>query len=245
MKAIILAAGYATRLYPLTLDMPKALLKINNVPIINYIINEINTLEKINYIYLISNNKFAQKFYDWQDNFKIKNLKIINDGTTCEENKLGAIGDINFAINSENIHDDLLIIAGDSFFDFKLKDFYDFYTRVDSHCACAKEFKNNLNLNRYAIALIDKNNKLINLEEKPKKPKSNLVVYASYIYKRSVIKLIEKYLEQNNNPDAPGYFLQWLYKLNNVYIYKINGEFYDIGTHESYKSVQAFCKDKK
>ena len=189
MKAIILAAGYATRLYPLTKNRAKALLPINNIPIASYITKQINNLPNVNYIYVVSNNKFAKDFFEWQKNIqcesKIK-IKIINDGSEEDKNKKGAIGDINFVIEQENIDEDVIIIAGDNFFTFDLREFYDFAHKIKKDCVCAKEYKNQKKefLKRFAIGLTDKNNKLIDLLEKPEEPKSNLVVYANYIYKR-------------------------------------------------------------
>ena len=243
MKAIILAAGYATRLYPLTLNKPKALLPINNIPIADYIVNQINNLAEVDRIFVVTNNKFANNFYDWHESIKSKSkipIKIINDGTDQDGNKKGAIGDINFVIEQENISDDVIIIAGDNFFTFDLRKYYDFAIERQEDCACAKEFNNKPEdfFNRFAIALVDKNNKLIDLEEKPKEPKSNLVVYANYIYKKHTLPLIKEYLDEGNIPDAPGFFLQWLYKKHDVYIYKINGDCYDIGTPDAYNQIQ-------
>lgn len=246
MKAIILAAGYATRLYPLTLNKPKALLPVNNKPIMDYIVEQVNTLEAVDFIYVVTNDKFADNFSQWAKNSNSKiPLKVINDGTTNEENRKGAIGDIQFVIDRENIDDDLIIIAGDNLFTFKLKDYYDFAMASGKDCACAKEFSDSTMLNQFAIALTDEKNKLIDLEEKPQNPKSNLVVYANYIYKKETLPLIRQYLNEGNTPDAPGFFLQWLYKKHDVYIYKINGECFDIGTHKSYEQVQKiFSGDK-
>lgn len=239
MKAIILAAGYATRLYPLTLNMPKALLPINNKPIINYIVDQINTLDAVDYIYVVTNAKFAQNFFNWQISINSQiPVKVINDGTTQDGDKKGAIGDIQFVIDHEKINDDLIIIAGDNFFTFQLKDYYKFAMACQKDCACAKEFNDKNLLNQFAIALTDENNKLIDLEEKPQVPKSNLVVYANYIYRKQTLPLIKKYLQDGNIPDAPGFFLQWLYKRQDVYIYKIIGECYDIGTPKAYEDVQ-------
>ena len=238
-----MAAGYATRLYPLTKNRAKALLPINNIPIANYIIKQINNLSEVNCIYVVSNNRFTKNFFEWQKSIqcesKIK-IKIINDGSEEDKNKKGAIGDINFVIEQENINEDVIIIAGDNFFTFDLREFYDFANKTKKDSVCGKEYKNRTKefLRRFAIALTDKNNKLVDLQEKPEEPKSNLVVYANYIYKRDTLKLIKKYLDEGNIPDAPGFFLQWLYKKKDVYLYKINGECYDIGTPEAYDEVQ-------
>jgi glucose-1-phosphate thymidylyltransferase len=249
MKAIILAAGYATRLYPLTLNMSKALLLIDNNSIIDYIIKEILSIECIDCIYVVTNNKFANDFEIWRKNNweeKTNKIKILNDGTNNEDDRLGAVDDISFVVNSQKINDDALIIAGDSFFDFKLKNFYNFFCDVNCDCACAKRITDKIDLSRFAIASIDSQKKLIGLEEKPKEPKSNIVVYASYIYKKNTLNLLKEYLSnKENNHDAPGYFLQWLYKKTDVYIYEIDGEFFDVGTYESYNQAKNIFKSKK
>lgn len=244
MKAIILAAGYATRLYPLTLNMPKALLPINNRPIMDYIIEHVNTLPSVDNIYVVTNDKFAKNFLDWLPSINSKiPVKIINDGTTQDGNKKGAIGDIQFVIDTEQIDDDLIIIAGDNFFTFNLKEYYDFAMKIQKDCVCAKEFEDKSMLNQFGIALVDENNKLIDLEEKPQNPKSNLVVYANYIYRRQTLNLIKRYLDEGNVADAPGFFLQWMYKNQDVYVYKINGDCFDIGTPKSYAEVQKILWD--
>lgn len=132
MKAIILAAGYATQLYPLTKNQPKALLPIGNKPIIDYIVEEIETIKEVDQSIVISNDRFYNHFVDQASNreFKVP-VKVINDNTTSDDDKLGAIGDINLVLNEEKIDDDVLIVAGDNYFTFKLKDFNDYYKSVD------------------------------------------------------------------------------------------------------------------
>ena len=177
MKAIILAAGYATRLYPLTLNRPKALLPINNKPIINYIVEQINTLPNIDYVYVVTNDKFVKNFSDWAISLESKiPVKIINDATTNEDNRKGAIGDIQFVIEREKIDDDLIIIAGDNFFTFSLKDYYDFAIKIGKDCACAKEFDDNSMLNQFAIHQIlnlhDVHFRFVHLQMRPCKNKT-------------------------------------------------------------------------
>lgn len=245
MKAIILAAGYATRLYPLTKNRPKALLPINNKPIIDYIVDEINTVDSINEIIVISNDRFYTSFLDWSKETKSDiTVTVLNDGTDSNENRLGAIGDIQFAIDEKNIDEEIVVIAGDNFFTYKLLDYYNFYREKDGDCICAKRIDDKELLKRVAIGEIDENNKVIGLEEKPEKPKSNLSVYASYFYKKDTLPLIKKYLDEGNNPDAPGHFPVWLHTRKDVYLYEIDGDCYDIGTHESYKEIQELYKGK-
>ncbi len=239
MKAIILVAGYATRLYPLTINTPKALLPINNKPMINYIVEQLNTIKEIDEIYVVSNNKFYTHFNEWAETVESNiKVKVLDDGTTSEENRRGAIGDIQFTISQEKIDDDVIIIAGDNYFTFDLKDYYNYYKNVNKDCVIVKEHDDKEMLKQFAVALLDENNKVTDLEEKPESPKSNTAVYAAYIYKKDTIQLFKKYLDEGNKPDAPGYFVQWLYKIKDVHAYKIDGECYDVGTPKSYEEVK-------
>ena len=240
MKAIILAAGYATRLYPLTINKPTALLTINEKPIINYIVEQINTIDVVDEIYVVTNHKFIDSFADWQNEIESRaKITVLDDGTTSEQDRKGAIGDIAFVIQKMNINDELLVVAGDNFFTYPLKNYYDFYKQKDKDCVCVKVWNDEKTLRNFGIALLDQNNKVLDIEEKPENPKSNTVVFAMYLYQKDTIPLFEKYLSQGNNPDAPGNFPAWLYKQKEVYAYTFKGECYDIGTPESYQEVQA------
>jgi len=240
MKAIILAAGYATRLYPLTINKPKALLTINEKPIINYIVEQINTIDVVDEIYVVTNHKFIDSFANWQNEIESRaKITVLDDGTTSEQDRKGAIGDIAFVIQKMNINDELLVVAGDNFFTYPLKNYYDFYKQKDKDCVCVKVWNDEKTLRNFGIALLDQNNKVLDIEEKPENPKSNTVVFAMYLYQKDTIPLFEKYLSQGNNPDAPGNFPAWLYKQKEVYACTFKGECYDIGTPESYQEVQA------
>jgi len=247
MKAIILAAGYATRLYPLTKDNPKPLLPVAGRPMINYITNELETLGALDMIYVVTNHKFAGRFYDWAKTYDgKKQIKIIDDGTTDEDSRLGAIGDINFCIESEAIDEELLIIAGDNLFTFSLRDYYDFYLKKGADCVCAKRVSDYEYLKQLAVAVTDDAGRILELVEKPPAPPSNLGVYASYIYTKDTAGLFKTYLSEGNKPDAPGYFVQWLYKRRDVFVYVMDGECYDIGTHAMYDEVnQIFASGGK
>ena len=239
MKAIILAAGYATRLYPLTLNMPKALLEVGNQTVLDYIVDEIETIGEINEIFIVSNHRFANHFYDWRKR-RIFNtrVKIIDDGTISDENKLGAIGDINLVIKKENINEDILVIAGDNLFTFKLMDFYQFYLNKKTDCILVQEKEELEELKSMGVVRVNEDNKVLQFQEKSNQPISNIAVYASYIYLKDTLPLITQYLVENNNPDAPGYFPAWLYNKKDIYAYRFNGECYDIGTHKSYDEVK-------
>lgn len=238
MKAIILVAGYATRLYPLTLNQPKALLPVAGKPIIDYIVDEINKVDAVDEIYVVSNHKFASHFDKWAaSHLSKKPISVIDDGTETEETRRGAIGDILYTVKQKNIDDEVVIIAGDNFFTYSLEDYYNYYKSLNKDCICVKEFNDLELLKQMGVAQLDENNKVIGIEEKPDEPKSNTAVYAAYMYTRETVRLFEKYINEGNKPDAPGYFVEWLYKNKDVYAYIFNGECYDIGTPKSYEDV--------
>ncbi len=240
MKAVILAAGYATRLYPMTLDTPKALLTIGKKPILDYIVDEINTVEDVDKIYIVSNHRFADDFLKWAEkrNNKIE-IKVLDDGTLTEETKKGAVGDILFAVEQESIDDDLMVIAGDNFFTYKLKTYYEYFKTVGKDCVCVKRLADRSMLKHFGVAVIDENNKVVDFEEKKDNPKSDNVVYAAYLYLRETVPLFKKYIDEGNKPDAPGYFIQWLYRIKDLFAYEIkDGDCFDIGTHKAYDEIR-------
>ncbi|MBP3447927.1 MAG: nucleotidyltransferase family protein [Clostridia bacterium] len=238
MKAIVLSAGYATRLYPLTKDTPKGLLPIGNKSILDFITDQIETVPEIDEIFIISNHKFFPNFSEWAKVRKTHlKITVLDDGTTDDSNKLGAIGDIWFTIQNGNIDEDVLIVAGDNFFTFPLNDYLEFYRKKQCDTILVSELDRLEDLRRMGNAILDAEDKVIGMEEKPQEPKSNCAVFASYIYKQETLPLIKQYLEEGNNPDAPGFFPSWLYQRKPIYAYKFVGECYDIGTHESYREV--------
>lgn len=240
MKAIILAAGYATRLYPITENFSKALLPIDGKPIISYITENLYKVKEIDEIYVVTNELFYNNFLNWKTLYNFDRVTIINDHTDSNDTKLGAIGDIKYVIDNQQIDDETLIIAGDTFFEFELKDFTEYYLKNKISAACIKQ-ETEKDLTRFGIAEL-KDNKIINIEEKPVHPKSNNIVYACYIYNKSDLKLIDEYLNSGNSPDAPGHYISWLCKRREIQAFIINGYCLDIGTHESYSEAQNINK---
>lgn len=246
MKAIILAAGYATRLYPLTKDKPKALLPIAGKCILDYIVDEIETIPDIDELIIISNSRFYKNFESWKTSRKTRlNVIVLDDGTTDDSNKLGAIGDIEFAIENLNLDDDILIMAGDNIFTFKLLDYYKKFKEIEKDMILVKELNDIEDLKRMANVVTDENGMVTSMVEKPEVPQSNLAAFASYIYKKETVPMIKKYLDEGNNPDAPGFFPSWLYKHKEVFAYKFEGECYDIGTPKSYEDVNKIFEELK
>jgi glucose-1-phosphate thymidylyltransferase len=239
MKCILLAAGYATRLYPLTKDKPKSLLEVGGKPVIEHIIAKIEEVEDINRIYIVSNAKFHKQFESWASTYSGPNaIEVLNDQTTSNEDRLGAIADIDFAVRHANIREDLLVLAGDNIFDMDLRNFVSFFQRLNKDCIAVHEVKDTEALRKTGVAELDQEGKVVAFVEKPQHPRSNLAVPPFYLFKPETVELIGQYLQEGNNPDAPGHYIPWLIKKKEVYAYQFNGKRYDIGTVENYKEVQ-------
>lgn len=248
MKAIILGAGYATRLYPLTLNTPKPLIKVGERPIIEYLFDSFDGSD-IKDIYIVTNDKFYQHFENWHKEivkkYPKKNIKIINDGTREEGVKLGAIGDINFVLEKEKIDDDVLIVAGDNLFSEPFIDFIKKAIKSEDPIIGSYDMKDKEKVKKLSIISIDKENKVIHFEEKPQNPDSTLIGIALYFYPKKTLEFIKKYIKDGNNPDQPGRLIEWLYKKVSIISWNVPGIWFDVGTHESLKDAEDFLKTKK
>ena len=239
MDTLLLAAGYSRRLYPLTENFPKPLLDIGGRPIIEHILEKIKNISDINNIYIVTNNKYYNHFSDWRKNFKTNfKIEILNDGTLSNEDRLGAIGDINFTIQTKKINDDLLILGGDQLFNFNLDNFINFFKKNKKDVTMVVEEKNKDFVKQSSCVTLDKNFRITFFEEKPQNPKSNLISRCMYIYKRDTLKLINQYLAEGNNSDQPGRFVQWLYLKKDVLGFISKENVIDIGTHETLEKAR-------
>ena len=238
MKALILCAGYGTRLYPLTKDIPKPLLPVGKKPMLEHILERVEKAQSIDKIYIVANGKFYDRFYEWSKNYKgRKELKIINDKTFSDDEKLGAIGDVKFAIDKEKINDDLLIIGGDNLFDFSLTDFIDFFNKKKSSVVALRNVMNKEEIKRYSVVALDDNEKIVNFEEKPEKPFATLAAICVYIFPGEELELISRYIGEGGNPDATGFYIAWLHRHRPVYGFVFTEDWYDIGNKNLYQSV--------
>ena len=238
MKAIILAAGYATRLYPLNQILPKALLPLGEETILGHIADLVSAVPGCREIDVISNHRFIDDFRRWQGQYRNKiPVNLIDDGTTEVEGSLGAIGDILYLINEKKLDEDLLIVAGDTYFNFPLQGFVDACQDTGQDGVCVKKIEDRSLLSHLGVVQLDAGRNIINIEEKPAAPKSDLAMYAIYYYTRDTLKLFSRYREEGNNMDAPGNFVVWLYTRKPITTYAIEGELADIGTVEAYTKL--------
>ncbi|MCB1195881.1 nucleotidyltransferase family protein [bacterium] len=242
MKAIIMAAGYATRLYPLTENKAKPLLPIAGKPIIEYIIDKLEVFDAIDAIYVVTNQKFHRQFEEWAHVYSYKKpIEIINDGTLSNDDRLGAIGDMNFVIKQKKIDDDLIVVAGDNIFDFSLEALKQF-SKNKNLVICAYNVGDIKLASRYGIVSVNQNAQVTSFVEKPAQPPSTLAALGIYLFKRGAVSLIKRYIDEGNNQDAPGFFVQWVYKVEDVYAYVFNGQWFDIGDLESYNHADAIYR---
>jgi len=240
MKALILAAGYATRLYPLTLNKAKPLLPIGGRTMIDRVVDNIITVEDVDAIYVVTNQKFTEQFEKWaQDEKRQVPVSVINDKTLSNDDRLGAIGDIGLSIKDARVNDDLLVVAGDNLFDFKLSDFVNFARAKSPYPSIAVyDVKDKEQASLYGILEIDNDAKVIDFEEKPKEPKSTLASTCIYYFPKSKLGLVSKYLTSGKKKDAPGNYIKWLAENEGVYAYAFQEAWYDIGSKASYEEVK-------
>ena len=241
MKALILAAGYSTRLYPLTLNTPKALLPIGKKCMIDYLAEQLHTVEDLSEVVIVTNARFYEDFCQWvlgaQARYAPLSFRVINDETMTADDRRGAVGDIQYAIEQAHLDDDLLVAASDNFFTFPLNDFIDDFKRSGCDTLLAHQMDSLEDLRRFAVATLDEHQHVIDLVEKPTDPPTDIAIYALYLYRRDTLPLVKQYLDEGGAPDAPGHFPEWLYKRKPVRVYIFKGECIDVGTPDSYHEV--------
>jgi len=240
MEALVLAAGYGRRLYPLTKDYPKPLLKVKDKPIIDYIIPKLEKPKAIKKIWVITNNKFFPLFLNWRKNLNFKKpVELINDLTASYTQRLGALADIKFAIETRKIKDNLLIIGGDNLFDEYLEGLISYIKNKRNHFVVGLyALKDKSYAKHYGVARIDRENRIIDFKEKPHYPESNLICMCLYYFPKEKFFLLDEYLKNKKNlSDATGNFIMWLYSRQEVYAYIFKGIWYDIGGYKFLKEA--------
>lgn len=237
MKCVILAAGYATRLYPLTENFPKPLLEIKGKSILDWLVDDIDTLKEIDEYIVISNHKFAGHFEKWAAE-KTEKITVVDDGTSTNETRLGAVKDIQFAIDKLKIDDDLLVIAGDNVLDFSLTEFIKYCKSKSASCVMRYYEADRKRLLKSGVLSVNDSEQVTEMTEKSPEPKSNWCCPPFYFYKREDAKKVKEAIEKGCQTDAPGSFIAWLCQISPVFAMEMPGKRYDIGNLESYKTVQ-------
>jgi len=241
MKVLILAAGYGTRLYPLIKDTPKALLEINGTPLINYILGRIKKLNGLSEVILITNEKFYSVFQQWAGQQKAfpHDIKVLNDGTKTPADRLGSIGDIDFALKEEQIKEDVLVIGGDNLFDYNIDEYVQFAQEVSPNVSIGLYDINDIKqATKYGVVGLGPDQKIVSFVEKPEKPQSTLVAMCFYYLPKNSLGLIGDYLLELGKSDTAGDYIRWLLEDHDVYGFKFTGKWYDIGSVEAYKEAQ-------
>ena len=242
MKCVLLVAGFATRLYPLTKDVPKSLLEVGGSTILERILKKVERVGDLDEVILVSNHRFFNQFISVCELLNDRNTnlryRVLDDGSTDNENRLGAVADLAFAVKARVLTDDLMVLAGDNLFDFELTDFVSFYLTVNSDCITAHRLDDVNQLRRTGVVELDEHHRVLSFQEKPAEPASTWAVPPFYLYKAETLPLLELYLNEGGDSDAPGNFIPWLIRRRPVNAYVFAGTRYDIGTIESLREVQ-------
>ena len=245
MKVIILAAGYATRLWPLTLDKPKPLLPVGGKPLLEYIIAKFEPVKTVNDIYIITNSKFVENFNRWKQAYRgKKKISVIDDGVQNHDQRRGSIGDIIFAVEKKDIDTDIVVVAGDNIFNFEIGDFIK-KGRGNSPFATIGLFNiDDFNLaKKYGIVEMNGSSRILSFEEKPEEPKSTLAAMCLYYFPKEKLSLFKKYQSEGNPLDLAGSFIRWLSVKEDVHGYIFNGIWLDIGDKHLLKKAQEISWD--
>ena len=235
MTGIILAAGYATRMYPLTLNFPKPLLEVGGKKIIDHLLED-GERSGIERFIVVSNHKFISLFREWAEGKG--NVMVLDDGSMDNEHRIGAVKDIEFAIEKAGINDDTLILAGDNVLDFSLSSFIEYGKKKGTSCIMRHRETDKARLRKTGVVVIDQSDLVLSMEEKPKEPKSEWAVPPFYYYVKEDLPLIKEGIENGCGTDAPGSFVSYLAERRPVHAFLMPGKRFDVGSIEGYEKIR-------
>ncbi len=238
MKCLILAAGYATRLYPLTENFPKPLLVVREKTILDWLVDDIDASGAVDEYVVISNHKFAHHFAAWAAT-KEQKVTVVDDGTRTNETRLGAVKDIQFAIDQLGLHNDMLVIAGDNVLDFSLTKFVSYAQEKKTTCVMRYFEPEQKKLLKSGVVIVDDDDRVLKMTEKSPNPESNWCCPPFYYYTKEDAKLLQKGIDSGCGTDAPGSYIAWLCTQTVVHAMEMPGKRYDIGNLESYERVKS------
>ncbi|AUV81419.1 glucose-1-phosphate thymidylyltransferase [Salinigranum rubrum] len=242
MKAVVLAGGYATRLWPITRHRPKMFLPIGDGTVIDTIFEELEADDRVDEVFVSTNEYFADEFEAFLEESDYEKPTLSVEETVEEDEKFGVVGAMAQLIDREEVDDDLLIVAGDNLISFGLSNFIDYFEEKQSPALVAYDVGSREKAKSYGLVELD-GDRVVNFQEKPEDPASTLVSIACYVYPQETLPLFDEYLSNDNNPDEPGWFVQWLQAREDVYAFTFDTAWYDIGTPESYlEAVEGYLE---
>ncbi len=243
MKAVILCAGFGSKLYPITDDRPKQLLPVGDRPILDRIVDRLHPIHQLDQVYVVTNERFYPHFQSWFDEQEHElDLELVNDGSSTQSERLGAIRDIEYVIEEKNIQEDLLVIAGDNLLEFELTDFVSFFEEHGTAVGITEMGEREVD--SYSIVETAEDHRVIDFQEKPAAPRQSTISIGLYLFKHQHLIKIQEYLDGDRNPDEPGYLIQWLHRQVPVYGFRFDGPWYDIGDITSYNEANAYFEQQ-
>lgn len=242
MKVVLLCAGYATRLYPLTENQPKPLLPVGGKPILEHLLEQLKVLPSIQQVFVVTNDRFFSHFQNWAVKKRYPwKVEVVNDGTKTNEERLGAIGDLALVLRQFRIRDDLAVFAGDNLFGSDLKGFISFAHSHRPHTSIGVvDVGQRERARQYGIVRVDSGNRIVEFLEKPHDPPSTLASTGAYWFDRKNRDLLDRYIREDHNADRPGDYIRWLVEVDRVFAYPFKGSWFDIGSLDSYQEADRF-----
>lgn len=238
MICAILAAGYATRLYPLTENFPKPLIKVGEKTILDWLVSDVDASCEVSQFVVITNHRYFRHFADWAGSARYSaTVTLLDDGSTDNENRLGAVRDIQFAVEEAGIDDDLMVLAGDNVLDFSLKSFVEYFQARGDSCIMRYHEPDASRISRSAAVDVDVEDVVLRMEEKPAEPFSSWCVPPFYIYARRDLPLVKAAIEAGCSLDSPGNLAAYMAGMTRLRAMEMPGKRYDIGSMESYRRV--------
>ncbi|GGJ12650.1 glucose-1-phosphate thymidylyltransferase [Halobellus salinus] len=242
MKAVVLAGGYATRMWPITKDRPKMFLPVGEGTVVDIIFEDLEADPRVDEVFVSTNERFAGEFEAFIDDAPYEKPTVSVEETVAEDEKFGVVGALAQLIDREGVDDDLVVVAGDNLLSFDVSEFVDFFQEAATPCLAAYDVGSKERAKSYGLVQLD-GDRVTEFEEKPDNPQSTLVSIACYAFPAGTLPKFDTYLSDGNNPDEPGWFLQWLQTRGPVHAFTFDGAWFDIGTPESYLDAVSWYLD--
>jgi len=246
MKAVVLAGGYARRMWPLTKNRPKHLLPVAGRPMLDYVMASLESVPMLEEIFISTNMRFQNQFKEYLNTLNTeKKIDLFVEDTRSEEEKLGSVGALGYLIRENNLNEELLVIGGDNIFSFRMMDFIEYFYAKKANTIALYDIGSKEKARLYGVVRINEECRIIDFQEKPADPRSTLVSTACYVFTRKGVQNVIRYLEEGNDPDKMGHFIEWLYRHDDVYGFVFKGAWFDIGSLDSYEAAKKYFSNLK